>query len=110
MERVVRVMVDGVQDPDRWIRLERKSDGDWILDFYDLGLPRAKSLILRTTITGWGMDRVIYGEQVRERGVTFCTESKSRNMVHITYRLKDWPFDSEWVLPRSDLLAAVVAG
>lgn len=109
MERVVRVVDNGVQDPDRWLRIERDADGVCALEFYDLTLPRHQQMFFQIEFDAYLLDLAVSGCYSR-----MCVDGDSCSItsngedVILQFRPDDWPFDSEWSVPRRDFVAAVV--
>jgi hypothetical protein len=109
MERVVRVTDSGIQDADRWLRIERSPNGVCTLEFYDLALPRSQQMFFTIDFDAYLLDLAVAGCYSR-----MCIEGSSCSItsngpdVQLTFRPHDWPFDSEWIVPRSDFVAAVV--
>jgi hypothetical protein len=109
MEKVVRVTDAGIQDADRWLRIERSPQGICTLEFYDLALPRSQQMFFSMDFDGYLLDLAVAGCYSRMcMDGSSCSITSSGNDVHIQFRPSDWPFDCEWIVPRSDFVSAVV--
>jgi hypothetical protein len=109
MERVVRVTDAGIQDADRWLRIERSPNGVCTLEFYDLALPRSQQMFFTIDFDGYLLDLAVAGcySRMCVDGAT-CSITSDGADVHLQFKPGDWPFDCEWIVPRSDFVAAVV--
>ena len=109
MERVVRVTDSGVQDADRWLRIERTPDGICSLEFYDLALPRSQQMFFAIDFDAYLLDLAVAGcfSRMCVDGSSCAITSDGADVV-VTFRPDEWPFESEWIVPRNDFIAAVV--
>ena len=109
MERVVRVMESGVQDADRWLRIERTPDGFCNIEFYDLALPRSAQMFFDIEFDSYLLDLAVAGCYSRMcRGGSSCAITCDGPDVRLVFKPSQWPFECEWCVPRTDFVAAVV--
>ena len=109
MERVVRVVDKGVQDADRWLRIERSTNGVCTLEFYDLALPRCEQMFFQIEFDAYLLDLAVAGcySRMSVEGSS-CAITSTGSDVHLQFWPCDWPFESDWSVPRNDFVAAVV--
>ncbi|CAN5431624.1 hypothetical protein BH11ARM1_BH11ARM1_05280 [soil metagenome] len=109
MERIVRVMEAGLQDTDRWIRVDRRPSGVCILEFHDLGLPLPDQKFFTITFDSYLLDLAVAGcfSRMCSEGSS-CAITSNGQSILLEFRPAFWPFDVSWTVPRSDFVAAVV--
>ena len=109
MERVVRVMDEGIQDADRWLRIERSSNGICTLEFYDLALPRSQQMFFQIDFDAYLLDLAVAGCYSRMCvDGSSCSITSNGNDVRLVFKPGGWPFENEWAVPRTDFVSAVV--
>ena len=109
MERVVRVMDEGIQDADRWLRIERSPNGICTLEFYDLALPRSQQMFFQIDFDAYLLDLAVAGCYSRMCvDGSSCSITSCGNDVRLVFKPGGWPFECEWSVPRTDFVSAVV--
>jgi len=110
MDRVIRVAVEGKQDPDRWIRVERMPTGAWRLEFFDLALPRRQRRFFSMPVDSTVLELALAGcdRHVAANGAT-CSIRSTENETRLSFRPSGWPFEAEWRVLRNDFVLAVIS-
>jgi hypothetical protein len=109
MERVIPVIKDGLQDPDRWLRVRDASPIAYAMEFYDLTLPRRLQKFFEAEFEKDLLGLAVIGGPasiLADRAC--CSVTTMGEDVRLRFQPEDWPFECDWTVPRSDFVSAVM--